>query len=74
MTAKTGDLLLKIHDPSDLRKLDAEELPRLCQEIRNFILDVLSANPGHLGASLGAVEIAVAIHYIFNTPCVPSAS
>jgi 1-deoxy-D-xylulose-5-phosphate synthase len=68
MTPKTGDLLININDPSDLRKLSVEALPQLCEEIRNFIVDVLSANPGHLGASLGAVEIAVAIHYIFDTP------
>jgi 1-deoxy-D-xylulose-5-phosphate synthase len=68
MTPKTDDRLGKINDPSDLRKLKAEELPGLCDDIRQFIIEVLSANPGHLGASLGAVELAVAIHYVFNTP------
>ena len=53
---------------SDLKKLDIEELPALCSEIRQFILDMVSTNPGHLGASLGTVELAVAIHYVFNTP------
>jgi 1-deoxy-D-xylulose-5-phosphate synthase len=68
MTAKIGDLLARINDPSDLRKLKVEDLPELCTEIRQFIIDVISANPGHLGASLGTVELTVAIHYVFNTP------
>jgi 1-deoxy-D-xylulose-5-phosphate synthase len=68
MTPKAGDLLLTINDPTDLKKLNVEDLPELCKEIRSFIIDVLSDNPGHLGASLGAVELAVAIHYIFDTP------
>ena len=61
-------LLQKIDSPLDLRKLNESELPELCNEIRQFIIDVISANPGHLGASLGTVELAVAIHYAFNTP------
>lgn len=60
--------MAKINDPSDLRIIVPEELPALCDEIRTFIIDVLSANPGHLGASLGTVELAVAIHYVFHTP------
>jgi len=68
MTPKAGDLLFTVNNPSDLRKLSVEDLPELCEEIRYFIIDVLSANPGHLGASLGAVELAVAVHYIFDTP------
>ena len=68
MTPKAGTLLNLFNDPSDLRKLRSEELPVLCDEIRQFIIEVLSSNPGHLGASLGAVELAVAIHYVFNTP------
>jgi 1-deoxy-D-xylulose-5-phosphate synthase len=68
MTAKIGDLLALVNDPSDLRKLKVEDLPRLCSEIRQFIIDVISANPGHLGASLGTVELTVALHYVFNTP------
>lgn len=63
-----GALLQRINNPEDLRKLSVEELPLLCSEIRQFIIEVMSSNPGHLGASLGAVEIAVAIHYVFNTP------
>ncbi|MCX6245067.1 MAG: 1-deoxy-D-xylulose-5-phosphate synthase [Bacteroidetes bacterium] len=68
MTAKIGELLAGVNDPSDLRKLKVEDLPRLCNEIRQFIIDVISANPGHLGASLGTVELTVALHYVFNTP------
>ncbi len=68
MNAKVGNLLATINYPSDLKKLDIEELPALCGELRQFILDMVSTNPGHLGASLGTVELAVAIHYIFNTP------
>ena len=61
-------LLNKINSPADLRLLREDELPLLCSEIRQFIIEVISSNPGHLGASLGAVELAVAIHYAFNTP------
>lgn len=68
MSPAPGKLLSTINTPSDLRKLREEELPVLCAEIRQFIIDVISANPGHLGASLGTVELAVAIHYAFNTP------
>jgi 1-deoxy-D-xylulose-5-phosphate synthase len=68
MTAKIGELLALINDPADLRKLKVGELPELCNEIRQFIIDIISTNPGHLGASLGTVELAVAIHYVFNTP------
>jgi 1-deoxy-D-xylulose-5-phosphate synthase len=67
-TPLQGPLLSKINSPDDLRKLQPEELPGLCQEIRQFILEVISENPGHLGASLGAVELTAAIHYAFNTP------
>lgn len=61
-------LLGSINDPSDLRKLKQEELPAVCNELRNFIIDVVSSNPGHFGASLGVVELTVALHYAFNTP------
>jgi 1-deoxy-D-xylulose-5-phosphate synthase len=61
-------LLQNINSPSDLRKLPLSDLPQLCHEIREFIIDQTSQNPGHVGASLGAVELAVAIHYVFNTP------
>jgi 1-deoxy-D-xylulose-5-phosphate synthase len=62
------NLLAGINSPEDLKKLDEGDLPQLCSEIRKFIIDVVSHHPGHLGASLGAVELAVAIHYVFNTP------
>ena len=68
MTPLTGPLLSNINFPSDLKKLKLEELPKLCEEIRQFIIEVMSVNPGHLGASLGAVELAVALHYVYNTP------
>ena len=61
-------LLQNINSPADLRKLPLSDLPQLCHEIREFIIDHTSQNPGHVGASLGAVELAVAIHYVFNTP------
>ncbi|MDY0342706.1 MAG: 1-deoxy-D-xylulose-5-phosphate synthase [Lentimicrobium sp.] len=68
MSPTPGKLLQKINSPADLRKLDDDQLPVLCNEMRQFIIEVISANPGHLGASLGAVELAVAIHYAFDTP------
>lgn len=68
MSAKAGKILSTINDPSDLKKLTEKQLPQLCDEIREFILDEISHNPGHLGASLGTVELSVAIHYIFDTP------
>lgn len=63
-----GRLLPTIDSPSDLRKLKAKELPELCEELRNYIIDIVSSNPGHFGASLGVVELTVALHYVFNTP------
>ncbi|MCF8230033.1 MAG: 1-deoxy-D-xylulose-5-phosphate synthase [Bacteroidales bacterium] len=68
MTPLQGKLLENIDYPSELKKLKEKQLPELCKELREFILDVTSSNPGHVGASLGAVELAVALHYIFNTP------
>ncbi len=68
MTPAKGTLLSDINSPEDLRKLPVEKLPQLCQDIRQFILEVISRNPGHLGASLGVVELTAAIHYAFNTP------
>ena len=64
----TGRLLKTINDPSDLRKLKREDLPLVCQELRQFIIDEVSTNPGHLGASLGVVELTVALHYVYQTP------
>ena len=61
-------LLSSIKYPSDLRQLGVEQLPQLCAELRGFIVDELSTNPGHLASSLGAVELTVALHYVFDTP------
>jgi len=68
MTPAKGTLLSDINSPEDLRKLPVEKLPQLCQDIRQFILEVISRNPGHLGASLGVIELTAAIHYAYNTP------
>jgi 1-deoxy-D-xylulose-5-phosphate synthase len=68
MTPQTAPLLSKIDFPGDLKKLKVEDLPQLCDEIRQFIIEVMSVNPGHLGASLGAVELAVALHYVYKAP------
>lgn len=61
-------LLSKIDSPSDLRKLKEEQLPQVCAEIRQFLIEELSSHPGHFASSMGAVEITVALHYVFNTP------
>lgn len=60
--------LTKIDYPIDLRKLKVEELPAVCEELRRDIIEELATNPGHLASSLGAVELTVALHYVFNTP------
>jgi len=62
------NLLFKISSPGDLRKLDPSDLVKVSEELRQFIIDMVSKNPGHLGASLGVVELTVALHYVFNTP------
>lgn len=62
------ELLNKINSPEDLRQLPLESLSEVCKELRVKIIDELSRNPGHLGSSLGVVELTVALHYIFNTP------
>ncbi|MDE6532245.1 MAG: 1-deoxy-D-xylulose-5-phosphate synthase [Muribaculaceae bacterium] len=61
-------LLNSVNSPSDLRKLELEQLPKLCEEIREFLISHLSVNPGHFASSMGAVDIIVALHYVFNTP------
>lgn len=61
-------LLNAIDSPADLRKLPVEALPCVCSDIRAFLIDALSRNPGHFASSLGAVELTVAMHYVFNTP------
>jgi len=61
-------LLDKINTPADLRKLDRMDLVRLSEELRQHIIDEVSTNPGHFGASLGVIELTVALHYVYNTP------
>lgn len=61
-------LLSKIDSPADLRKLPLESLPQVCDEIREFLIKELSVNPGHFASSMGAVELTVALHYVFDTP------
>ncbi|MDR1919070.1 MAG: 1-deoxy-D-xylulose-5-phosphate synthase, partial [Tannerellaceae bacterium] len=65
---QTANILQTIDTPEDLRKLPAGLLKQLCSELRQYIIDILSENPGHLGASLGTVELTVALHRVFNTP------
>lgn len=65
---KDGGLLKNIDSPKDLKKLGLEQLPQVCDELRQMIIDELSHNPGHFGSSLGTVELTVALHYVFNTP------
>ena len=64
----TGNLLSNINNPTDLRQLDEAQLPQVAQELRDFIIDVVSVKEGHLGASLGVIELTIALHYVFNTP------
>lgn len=65
---KETHLLNSINYPDDLRKLSPDKLEEVCAELRQYIIDILSETPGHLGASLGTVELTVALHYVFNTP------
>lgn len=61
-------LLTHINSPIDLKKLNKDQLPELAQELRDFIIDIVATKEGHLGASLGVVELTIALHYVFNTP------
>ncbi|WP_022828858.1 1-deoxy-D-xylulose-5-phosphate synthase [Flavobacterium antarcticum] len=61
-------LLSQINSPADLRQIPEKDLPQLAQELRDFIIDIVSVKEGHLGASLGVVELTIALHYVFNTP------
>ncbi|MCF8226932.1 MAG: 1-deoxy-D-xylulose-5-phosphate synthase [Bacteroidales bacterium] len=65
---KIFPLLSQINGPEDVKKLHSEELIELSQELRQYIIDVVSSNPGHFGASLGVVELTVALHYVFDAP------
>ena len=62
------EVLNQINSPEDLRKLSPAQLETLCRELRSYILECCAVNPGHVGSSLGAVELIVALHYIYNTP------
>jgi len=64
----SSNLLSNIQNPTDLRQLKEGQLPQLAKELRDFIIDIVSVKEGHLGASLGVVELTIALHYIFNTP------
>lgn len=68
MEIKAGPLLEKIVTPEDLKRFSEDELMQICNELRQFIIDVVSVKGGHFGASLGVVEMTVALHYVFNTP------
>ena len=57
-----------INNAKDLRKLSKSDLPLLAKEIRNYIIEIISKKEGHLGASLGTVELTIALHYVYNTP------
>ena len=62
------DLLYKVNSPADLKRLSIDQLPLYCRELRQYIIEECSKNPGHLASSLGAVELTVAIHYVYDTP------
>ena len=62
------EILNHIQSPEDLRKLPQTQLQQLCEEVRKYMVECCAVNPGHLGSSLGAVELIVALHYIYDTP------
>jgi 1-deoxy-D-xylulose-5-phosphate synthase len=68
MEIKPGSLLSNINLPADLRQLPMAQLPRVCDELRQYIIDIVSVHGGHFGASLGVVELTTALHYVYNTP------
>src|SRR5881394_2783141 len=68
MEITPGELLRQINSPDDLKKLPRENLHQLCDELRQYVIDVVSVKGGHFGASLGVVELTVALHYVFNAP------
>jgi len=68
MQIEPGDLLKKINSPADLKKIGKDELHKVCDELRQYIIDLVSVHGGHFAASLGVVELSVALHYIYNTP------
>lgn len=64
----TYNLLNRIATPDDLRRLPVDQLPEVCRELRQDIIEEVSRNPGHFAASLGTVELTVALHYVYRTP------
>ena len=68
MEIKAGPLLSNINSPGDLKKLSKEQMHQVCDELRQYIIDVVSVHGGHFAASLGVVELSVALHYVYNTP------
>lgn len=68
ITYTPGPLLAKINSPADLKQLSKSQLNQVCQELRQYIIDIVSVNGGHFGASLGVVELTTALHYVMNTP------
>lgn len=68
MDIKAGPLLSNINTPADLKKLSKEQMHQVCDELRQYIIDVVSVHGGHFAASLGVVELSVALHYVYNTP------
>nr|MCU0471244.1 1-deoxy-D-xylulose-5-phosphate synthase [Arcicella sp.] len=68
MQITPGKILAQINSPEDLRNRDRSELVQICDELRQYIIDDVSVFGGHFGASLGVVELSVALHYVFNTP------
>ena len=68
MEIQPGPLLQMVNKPDDLKQLSIEQLQQVCDELRQYIIDVVSVHGGHFGASLGVVELSVALHYVYNTP------
>lgn len=68
MYIEPGALLKTIDSPDDLKKLDKDQLYKVCDELRQYIIDVVSVHGGHFAASLGVVELTVALHHVYNTP------
>src|SRR4028118_255694 len=68
MQPTPGELLTNIHTPGDLKKVPKEKLHQVCDELRQYIIDVVSVHGGHFAASLGVVELSGALHYVYNTP------
>jgi len=66
--SKQFPLLFSVDTPADLRELDEQQLPEFCHQLRQFLIESVAQTGGHLGASLGTVELTVALHYVFNTP------